>query len=219
MSKARSILSNMRKDIENLQNNIVSGLTRSIENGARKNFNKFIPYASTDYPFVDVTSTFSGGKTIAHGEVRCSGTQVLFIEFGVGAMNRVMATADYDVTTYTLQENGTYSFSHRSVSGRLGWKFVGSFSGGVWLENAPRPAGIVDLGQYGKQHGKDNYWIRPSIDGIPRSKGEMPVAIHGDPTRSRTDVVWTTGHRPARALYRAMRSSMKAFEKTINGGK
>jgi len=80
-----------------------------------------------------------------------------------------------------------------------------------------RPKGIP-IGGWGKHHGLDDYWIRPSNDGIPMNIYEMPVAIKnksGDVIGWRRDVVWTEGHRPARALWRAVRT----IEKRLKGGK
>lgn len=85
------------------------------------------------------------------------------------------------------------------------------------LEMYNRPKGI-DIGGWGKHQGLDDYWIRPSYSGVPMNAYEMPVAKRnkqGEVIGWRTDVVWTEGHRPARALWRAIRSS----EKKLLGGK
>lgn len=215
MATAKQIASNLRKDIEKLQNNIGEFLTKNIEKKARKNFDKFVPQASTDYPFVDVYSSFSGGKTMAHGEVVCGGYQVLFIEFGVGSNNAQGIAPEWTSTSYTINEAGNYDLRIRHGGGydvaKTGFKFVDN----RLTEIMPRPQGIFGLGGYGKHHGADDYWVRPSIDGVPKTDGEWQVtARNGQP---RTNAVFTTGHQPARALYRAMRSSMKSLERMLGG--
>ena len=128
--------------------------------------------------------TLSNGRDKSEGTVTCAGFQVLFIEFGVGVNNSIAKNAGVGETSQAWRGNDS----------AVGFVEQGS------LETMPRPAGIVNLGDYGDGNGKEDYWIRPSALGIPNEyAGESHVLKkNGEP---RTDVVWTLGHNPARALY------------------
>lgn len=161
-------------------------------------FNRFEEQASTDYPQVTVTCSLpTKTNGVYEGQVICQGNQVIFLEFGVGVSNRFIPTND---------GNDKPARGFNFQTGR---------------EEAPRPAGVVGLGQYGKGHGKQEYWVRPSATGIPKTNiGEQEVHKRdrdGNIIGVRTDVVWTRGHPPARALWYATQNAInQTIEKYKN---
>ena len=213
----RSIGKNLQKKIDNLRIGLVNQVTDDIENGARRNFRAFEKYASTDFPYVMVlSSSLSDSGQTSSREVVCGGNQVLFIEFGVGQNNRYKKTVEHTEDGTVVSWGGKSTFTLTS--------FFKNFGGSGDIELAPRPAGIDQLGHYhlakgGQSKGLDDWWIRPTSTGIPNlTAGETHVLKKDGSYRE--DVVWTTGHSPARALYRAVRSSMTRIEvASLLGGK
>lgn len=169
-------------------------LSKEAERMTRRNFNEFAHEVSSDYQNVAVARTKLSDTSY---RISCVGNQVIFIEFGVGAEN-VQGTRGSGNRTIDYFKSSTFSYADEGRT-RI-------------VENAPRPAGVVGLGRYGKGHGKDDYWVRPSIDGVPKTATESHV--HKKNGDVRTDVVWTMGHRPARALYRGF---MNALNKLLGG--
>lgn len=55
-----------------------------IPNQAQNNYDKFIIEVPADDPYVDVYSNITKTKTLTTLEIKCIGSQVLFIEFGAG---------------------------------------------------------------------------------------------------------------------------------------
>ena len=181
---------------------------------AQSNFNKFENQVSADADKRHVTVTVKDGVSDLEKEISCDGNQVIFIEFGVGVQNSMTfamfpSTKEFRETSYDYE-----GFTERNNFGyrpRLSHGF--SLSGGNLHEADPRPAGVVGLGEYGKGHGKDDYWVRKTNGAYNSAIGEQPVhkrnGHYGDIVGERTDVVWTHGHQPARALYRAMTSASR----------
>lgn len=197
-------------DLDKFATGIVESLSVSIEKGARRNFNNSRGLISSDFDFVNV-ARFVDSKY--QQTIECSGDQVLFIEFGAGAQNKSRYTASEVVGWHG--EHISWKYTERP---NFGFKIKNN----RLLEEAPRPAGIVELGTYGKGYGADDWWIRPSITGIPNKYiGESNVHIkdkYGNDTgRVRSDVVWTKGHPPMRALWRAVRSAEKNLRKMLGG--
>jgi len=191
-------------DIDNLAVGVVDSLATSIEEGARKNFNRARGLISSDFDYVNVSRHVENkyAQTIS-----CTGDQVLFIEFGVGVFNK---------SRYSVTEIVGWSGEH------ISWKYTERPNFGFKLkqnrliEEAPRPRGIVELGHYGKGYGMDDFWIRPSKTGMPNTYiGES--SVHKKNGGIRSDVVWTKGHPPMRALWRAVRSAERNLRKRLGG--
>lgn len=189
----KNITDAWKKRIEKIRIDVVTQITEKTSRNAQSGFNKFEVNASTDNPQVSVFHTITNHGDETEGTVICAGFQVLFIEFGVGVNNSTPKNAGESNTSKAW--NGSES--------AIGFIEQGS------IETMPRPAGIVPLGQYGKKNGREDYWIRPSALGIPNEyAGESHVLKkNGEP---RTDVVWTLGHNPARALYTAYTNARRS---------
>ena len=194
----------IEQDVDNFAVGVVDNLATSIEQGATRNFNKTRGLISSDFDYVSVTRSVNNKYSQT---ITCMGDQVLFIEFGAGAMNK---------SRYSATEIVGWHGEH------ISWKYVERPNFGFkikhnkLIEEAPRPSGIVELGHYGKGYGMDDYWIRPSITGIPNTYiGESHV--HKKNGEMRSDVVWTKGHPPMRALWRAVRNAVKNLRKSIGG--
>lgn len=219
MSTAEKIIDNLEKDIERYRDDLVNAVTDNISKSAQRNFNSFIKYASTDYPYIHVASfpLKKEGQDRATRLIECIGTQVLFIEFGVGAYNSTKKTVEHtdDGTVVSFGEKPIGTFTRVKVMQSVKWgNTTGINTMFMNVDTAQRPHPVVPLGTYGKGHGQDEMWIRPSATGIPNlTAGETHVHTRNGDVRE--DVVWTTGHPPARALYRAVRSTMKK----LAGGK
>lgn len=204
MDDVKHFIALMKSKLKRLERDTVEQVSKDIEKGARRNFNSARNKVSTDNPNVTVFRTKGGQK---EATVTCVGDQVLFIEFGVGHSN---------------------SFLEGGVRPAFG------FDRDTGKETAPRPTGIYPLGYYnGKtdfnatsfnalvgflrkrhiySHGMDEFWVRPSTTGVPRLSNEREVHRRnrdGDIIGTRTDVVWTQGHPPMRALWRARGSALK----------
>lgn len=186
----------LKSKIRKLEIESVEQVASDIEKGARRNFNKAMPSVSTDDPEVDVMRIKEAPNKQT---VICGGYQVLFIEFGVGLSNKFV-------------KNGT--------------DVAIGFDRNTATEVAPRPAKIDPLGHYhlsrwGRSQGIKEFWVRPSRDGIPNvAIGEQEVHTRnrhtGEITGVRDDVVWTQGHPPVRALWRARNN---ALAKLFKGGR
>ena len=166
--------------VSDLEDKFVEALSKDIERGARKNFNSARESISGDDPTVIVTRVKNSPKSAT---IVCGGEQVLFAEFGAG----------YENLYYT---NGLSI----DVLSTRSWKYIGNEA----VEIAPRPNGIVELGEYGNKHGRESYWIRPTHNGRKGIK-ESDVLRDGFP---RSDVLWTEGTRPIRALWRARNNAL-----------
>lgn len=113
-------------------------------------------------------------------QILCIGNQVIFIEFGAGVHEQ------YRTKTIGLSENGL-----------------------SYVENAPRPIGVVNIGGYGKGHGKDDYWFYASETGRVSSNAQFVKQ-----NKNGRFIMLTIGIRPVRALYRAYRN---AISKLLGG--
>lgn len=185
MITSRQIISNLKKKVEDLEKGLIRDIAKNVEKRTRTNFNSAIPEVPADDPFVQVSS-FSWGKSCV---IECRGNQVLFAEFGAGAQN-----VQQEKTIY--RGDTTYS---RLMLGN-GFKFVEN----KLTEVAPRPIGIVELGEYGKGLGKNNYWIYRTYNGR-MAMGDEIWRIGKDGQ----SYVKTKGIRPIRALYRGVRSGVR----------
>ena len=198
MATADEIERNLVKKLEMSRNRLLNDFVEKVASTTQKTFNKYEVEVSADNPHVSVhTSPFhKESEDKVSRSVICSGEQVLFIEFGVGYNNSLIKS--------TVSDDG----KKVRWGGKTGNQGAYGFEEGGVDEIYPRPAGIVPLGFYGKGLGRDDYWIRPSAFGIPNTHiGESHV--HRADGSVRTDVVWTAGHNPLRALYRAVRNAEK----------
>lgn len=188
----QSIINKKQKEIDKITKNALNEVVDYATTQAQNGFNNFIGEASTDDPNVTVKSSSIKRETKSafSRKISCYGSQVLYIEFGVGLM-------PYNETEARMYRN------------------VMLDSNGVPI--SLRPHGIDPIGTRGKGYGSQDKWIRPSTTGEPQCVGEGHVHIkdkYGNDTgKVRTDVVWTEGHRPARALYRAVGMAIKRLLK------
>lgn len=185
MATSRQIISSLNKKVEDLEKELIRDVAKSVERSTRANFNRAIGEVPADDPFVSVSS-FSFGKSCA---IQCIGNQVLFIEFGAGSQN-----AQKEKTVY----RGDTEYS-RLVLGNE-FKFIDN----KLTEVAPRPSGIVELGEYGKGLGKNDFWVYRTYNGR--------VAMGDEIWRIGKDgqsYVKTKGIRPIRALWRGVRSGVR----------
>lgn len=185
MATSRQIISSLNKKVEDLEESLIRDIAKSVERSTRSNFNRTIPEVPADDPFVSVSS-FSFGKSCA---IQCIGSQVLFIEFGAGIMNRMKSIDVYRGDT-------VYS---KDIVGN-GFAFVDN----AITEVAPRPSGIVPLGEYGKGLGKNDFWVYRTYNGR-MAMGDEIWRIGKDGQ----SYVKTYGIRPIRALYRGVRSGVR----------
>lgn len=179
----------LKSKLKRLERKVVEQVSSDIEKGARRNFNSARDKVSTDYPDVTVIRTKDSPTSAT---ITCIGSQVLFIEFGVGHSNNQIPYID----------RGGFSQSKPAIG----------FDRNTGKETMPRPNGIVPLGRYGKgRHSMQDFWIRPSATGQPRLPTEQTVHKRdkdGNIIGIRTDVVWTAGHPPVRALWRARTNAL-----------
>lgn len=77
-------LKNLQTRADYLARQAVEEISKDMEIDARKNFTRFASKVSADDRFVSVNRTKNGDNSAT---IICQGTQVLFIEFGVGIMN------------------------------------------------------------------------------------------------------------------------------------
>ena len=77
-------LNNLKERIDYLSRSAVEEISKDMELDAQKNFSRFARLVSADDRFVSVHRVKKGDYS---AEIICQGTQVLFIEFGVGKMN------------------------------------------------------------------------------------------------------------------------------------
>lgn len=186
MDDVDRIINQLTKRNKEICDKMLDVVSKEVERNARRNFRQEIENISGDNPYVDVTRTISNGEAT----IECGGEQVLFAEFGAGKNN-----------LYYTNGLGLDMLSTRSFQ----------YIDGEPTEIAPRPKGIVPLGEYGKGHGKDDFWFRPTYNQRTGSKEALKIKRNGD-----TDprYVWTKGTRPIRGLWRARNL---AYRKLIEG--
>lgn len=202
-----SLTKQLKLDIKAIMPKIVEGVSKEIEIGARQNFTRAINDISGDNPFVNVIRSVNGNEA----KVVCGGEQVLFAEFGAGEFNayeeREISVKEHNAmskvsgTTYVVKAyTKTVIFNARYFS-NYGMK-----------EKAPRPHGIDKLGhyhlsRYNASMGIYKRWIRSTTNG--RYSPTMENPKHGNP-----NLIWTTGTKPVRGLWRAI---ISAKNKLNNG--
>lgn len=185
MAKSRQIISSLNKKVKDLESELIRDIAKSVERSTRNNFKRAIPEVPADDPFVSVSSFLSKKSCV----IQCIGNQVLFIEFGAGTQNTMKSIDIY---------RGETRYS-RDITGN-GFKFVEN----KLTEVAPRPLGIVELGEYGKGLGKNDFWVYRTYNGR-MAMGDEIWRISWDGNA----YVKTHGIRPIRALYRGVRSGVR----------
>ena len=169
-------LKNLKERADFLSRQAVEEISKDMELDAQKNFSRFAREVSADDRFVSVHREKKGDY---EASIICQGTQVLFIEFGVGVRNATSSRDNAEAQPRPVI-NGQYPANR--------------------------------LGGYGKGRGKDDYWVRPA-QSINANAGETPVLDRNGNVRK--GVAWTTGHRPARALWRARFSALQKFKERL----
>ena len=77
----------------------------------------------------------------------------------------------------------------------------------VEVEKAPRPVGIVGIGEYGKHYGKQSKWYFSDVNLIPETGKNHTTMVKA--TKTGNLIYITEGIRPTRALYNAVNSGVK----------
>ena len=205
-SQIARLVNNLKHDIPKVGEIVVDKLSEDITKTAQRNFNQNPEDVGADDPMVIVSRTYAGN----HAEVICMGDQVLFIEFGAGAMNKSREAMYHSTFKDSLEWEGgireTITVGYREVP-LYGFKS----KGGSIYEVAPRPSGIVPLGEYGQRRGKDDHWVRPSKTMVKKNREGY---VHTKDGGIRNGALWTCGTPPKRALWRAKSS---AISKLISG--
>lgn len=198
----------LQRRINKFRADLVYNLGRRISKSAQNNFNRFEKEASTDnfYVYVAPPIMSSSGHTTS-AEVGCYGEQVIFLEFGVGTYFKSMAYRDYKITY-----NDDFSIKDmKAIVVEKGGRGFDKYGG---TETMPRPAGVDQLGfyhnaVYGISQGTLDFWVRPSDTGYVNANiDERYVTDRRGNVRS--NAVWTHGHQPARALWRAVMSALRS---------
>lgn len=205
-NQINKLIHNLQNDIPKVGEVVVDKLSETIMKSAQRNFDQDPDDVGADDPTVVVTRTYSGNNA----EVICRGDQVLFIEFGAGAMNKSKEIMYHSSFKDSIEWEGgireTVTVGYREIP-VYGFKSTG----GNIREIAPRPQGIVPLGYYGKGYGMNNYWVRPSRTMVKKNREGY---VHTKDGGIRNGALWTCGTPPKRALWRA-RSS--ALSKLLSG--
>jgi len=204
-SQIARLVNNLKHDIPKVGEIVVDKLSEEITKTAQRNFDQDPNDVGADDPVVNVTRSYAGNQA----EVVCSGDQVLFIEFGAGAQNSFRNAKDYNRLGAKHEWEGFIEQTTIKVQGRIiparGFADYGT------KEIAPRPNGIVPLGEFGQKRGKNDYWVRPSRT---MEKKNREGYVHTKNGGIRNGALWTCGTPPKRALWRA-RSS--ALSKLLSG--
>lgn len=191
------LIKNLNDDISKMPSIIVDAVSEDMTKSAQRNFDRDLDDVGADDPYVRVSRRVNGESA----EVICTGNQVLFIEFGAGTMN---AKKGYTLDKYSVSFSNGYQNAviTKVRSGReipaYGFKAGGN-------EIAPRPNGIVELGEYGKGYGTQDHWVRPTKTGVLKNRERYVFDRNGV---KREGVLWTDGTYPKRALWRARNSSL-----------
>ena len=198
----QSIADQLLNDVKESAPRILEAFSKEIEVNARKNFNQAVNDISGDNPYITVVRRISG----LNATISCIGEQVLFAEFGAGQQNAYYEKTIQVESHFITNAYGTfYVKAHERT---IGINAKGFKSGGV-VETMPRPSGIVNLGEYGKGYGKNDYWVRPTSN-MRMANGESHVyKRNGD---QKTDALWTTGTKPVRGLYRARNTAINKLQ-------
>lgn len=204
--KPASLTKQLKLDIKAIMPQIVEGVSKEIEVGARRNFIRAITDISGDNPFVNVSRSINGNQA----EVVCGGEQVLFAEFGAGIDNSYYEK-DIEVAEHNAISRSGITFVVRGYTKTVVFSAKG-FSAYGMKEKAPRPLGIDKLGhyhlsRYNASMGLYHRWIRSTTNG--RYSPTMENPKHDNP-----NLIWTTGTRPVRGLWRAI---MSAKNKLLSG--
>lgn len=182
----------LNDDIDRLTKNELESITYDICHGAQMNFDRFMPEVAADDPFVYCETVYVNQDT---REVVCWGDQVLFIEFGAGVLNEVRR--DVKPTEIVGWHGEHIGWKERGDIPAFGFQFIDNYL----TEVAPRPDGIVPLGEYGKGLGSNDYWI---YYGWRESNNSQEFL-----KRKGKGLMITRGNPPARALYRAIRNAIR----------
>lgn len=202
--KPTKLIAELLKDVKATQPKILEAFSKEVEVNARRNFNRAVEDISGDNPYISVVRTVSGNTA----KISCIGEQVLFAEFGAGTQNSYYEKDIYVESHFA--GTGSHTYYVQGYYRTVGYNAKGFKSGGI-EEYMPRPSGIVGLGEYGKGHGKDDFWVRPTLNGRMANRETL---VHGRNGEVRNGVLWTMGTKPVRALYRARNT---AINKLVSG--
>ena len=199
-SQINKVISNLKRDMVEVAEKVVDAVSGDMVLNAQINFDTSVPYVPADDPRVDVSRSVNGKSAT----ITCVGNQVLFIEFGAGAQNSMtQATKVGGLRVLSATPNIPY---RRVIWVRGATKDIPahgfSFGGNRLHEEAPRPSGIVGLGEYGKHLGKNDYWIYKSYSGRV-AQGDNVWRIGKEAT-----YIQTKGIAPVRALWRARNNAL-----------
>jgi len=197
------VIDELLQDVKATVPKVLEAFSKEVEVSARRNFTVAIDEISGDNPFITVSRVVSGNNA----KITCSGEQVLFAEFGAGLQNSYKEREVYVENHFAISRSNTlyYVQGHYKT---IGYNAKGFKNSGM-TETMPRPAGIVQLGHYGKGHGINEFWFRPSTNGRVGSMETWKRKRNGeiDPR-----YVWTMGTKPVRGLYRARNTAINKLQ-------
>ena len=193
-----NLINKLKGDVQKIPSIVVEAVSKDMAQTAQRHFNTDLNDVGADDPYVVVSRSVNGNSA----EVRCTGNQVLFIEFGAGAQNSFRNADNYLRLGAVKNWEGIKEQTTIVVQGRIipahGFKNYGL------TEIAPRPTGIVPLGQYGHKRGQYDYWVRPTRTMVKKNREGYVHTANG----IKNGVLWTMGTYPKRALWRARNSAI-----------
>ena len=197
------IMQEMLEDVKAVAPKLTEAFSKEVADTAQRNFNNALLDISGDDPYVVVSRTVKGN----HATITCTGQQVLFAEFGAGLQNAYREREVFVEGHLAISRTNTLYFvegHHRTIGlNARGFKDMGT------TETMPRPSGIVELGEYGKGLGTLEWWVRPSKN-MQKAHGESNV--HKKNGEIKQGVLWTTGTKPVRGLYRARNTAINKLQ-------
>ena len=88
-----NLINKLKGDVQKIPNIVVEAVSKDMAQTAQRHFNTDLNDVGADDPYVVVSRSVNGNSA----EVRCTGNQVLFIEFGAG---KYYYTGDTEVRLY-----------------------------------------------------------------------------------------------------------------------
>lgn len=191
------VVAHIKNDLDKAKGNLVKALAKDICQNTRRNYLRIRDQIPAMDDFIDVWYSTLGKDS---AKVVCGGTQLLFVEFGAGMQNSMK-----EVETARLYYNDDFSVKNVVWITRDIPAHGFSLKSNRLTEEAPRPNGIVGLGQYGKGLGKDSSWIFSDVNLIPDNGVNHTHMIRAT---NNYFVYRTSGIAPQRILWRARNTSI-----------
>jgi hypothetical protein len=186
------LVDNIKKEVDKQTQEALNRVVNYATANTQNSFDRFYDEVPADDPFVFVKNTPMvqlNNHTWAR-TIKCTGNQVLFIEFGAGKYY------------YTNVEARMYSKYLGYMKDRpSGIYDIGGYMGNNDFSSSISQQAIVDFGRKRNivSRGKDDVWFYKSKTG--RESENAHIVKYN---RSGDPIMITHGNRPARALYRGV---------------